>query len=198
MYARPVWPAHAPEPEPEPQLGYPQCPPQLQPDPEPELQLHGCTPEPEPDEQPGHPEKQNHSTTTCTDADGVVAGGTCVVLLSDAELLFRPIEPGDREAVKQLHEDWFPVRCARLDRTSRQRHCLVLQRCRLCSCGCRVGPRALSVLLVCRYEAAFYDRISACGSTHQPYFTMAAVVRSTGAVAGEHTYFGIVVYLIGC
>eukprot|EP01049_Picozoa_sp_SAG25_P023015 SAG25_NODE_9534_length_368_cov_1.539033_1_plen_68_part_01 len=68
MYARPVWPAHAPEPEPEPQLGYPQCPPQLQPDPEPELQLHGCTPEPEPDEQPGHPEKQNHSTTTCTDA----------------------------------------------------------------------------------------------------------------------------------
>jgi hypothetical protein len=43
--------------------------------------------------------------------DEVMAESDVVpVPVASTELVFRPIEPPDREAVKLLHEEWFPVR----------------------------------------------------------------------------------------
>lgn len=85
-----------------------------------------------------------------------------------SEIVFRPIEPQDKEAVKFLHEEWFPVRSVA--------PCL---------------DAACSIPTECwaghRYEDSFYERLVNSGDTHTPYYTMAAVLQATGEIVGECT-----------
>lgn len=65
-------------------------------------------------------------------------------------------------------------------------------------------PNALTLLSAClekpvatsteaeragrRYEDSFYERVVSCGEHHTPYYTMAAVLATTGEIVGECTH----------